>query len=306
MQGNRQGRSCSKGLGWTPGSFARLVGGAGVWRCIAAMGLVLTMLALSREAHAERLPKTGPQDPRIRSVVYNARDVVRVDGTYGYHTVVELAEDERIESLVIGDSLAWEATRNAEGNRIFLKPLEDDASTNLTVLTDRRTYSFALSASRSTSKDRMTWRLRFEYPEDATAERQLEIQRAALERTSTVNPEAPTNPGRWNFEYQYAGSERLLPNQVFDDGQFTYLRFDEGAELPAIFIVDAERNETLVNTRVAGAYVIVHRIAKQLTLRLGSVHTCIFNEAYSPGDARASVHAPAFLPAETAGRRSGR
>ena len=70
----------------------------------------------------ERSPKEGPQDPRIRTIVYNRRDVVRIDGTYGYHTVVELAEDEQIQGMVIGDSVAWEAEKNAAGNRISSSP----------------------------------------------------------------------------------------------------------------------------------------------------------------------------------------
>ncbi len=253
--------------------------------------VVLLTIGVAFAAHAERLPKEGPQDPRIRTIVYNPRDVVRIDGTYGYHTVVELAEDEQIQGMVIGDSVAWEAEKNAAGNRIFLKPKEDNAATNLTVLTNRRTYSFALQASRSTRKEAMTWRLRFEYPEEEAERAQALEERASLARAAFVNPDAPSNPGQWNFDYSYGGGKKFVPVQLFDDGQFTYFKFKGLEELPAIFVVDEEKNESLVNSRISGEYVVVHRIAKQFALRSGKTLTCIFNEHFDPKTAT-PVNAP--------------
>ena len=234
----------------------------------------------------------GPQDPRIRTVVYSPRDVVKIEATYGYHTVVELAESEVISSLVIGDSVAWIAQQSESGNRIFLKPKEANAATNLTVITNLRTYSFALQAKRSKASSQMTWRLRFEYPEDGT----LEQERLALRRASFVNPDTPGSPALWNFEYSYGGSESLRPAQLFDDGEFTYFRFEKGAELPAIFAVDEEKNESLVNSRISGEYLVVHRVGKQFSLRSGKVLTCIFNESFKAPKPR-PVNAPRKLPA---------
>jgi type IV secretion system protein VirB9 len=243
--------------------------------------------ALSGVARAERVPTEGPQDPRIRMVLYNPRDVVKIDATYGFHTVVEFAEDEIVQSVLLGDSMAWEAVQSEGGNRIFLKPKESNATTNLTVITDRRTYSFALEASRSKAKNRMTWRLRFEYPEEDT----LRDERAALQRAAFVNPDAPARPGRLNFEYSYGGKETFRPERMFDDGEFTYFKFGAQQELPTIFVVDEEKNEALVNSRVSGEYLVVYRVAKQFALRSGEALTCIFNEGF---DARPGkpVNAP--------------
>src|SRR5262245_9268502 len=110
--------------------------------------VVALVLALASSARAERVASEGPQDPRVRTVLYNARDVGKIEATYGFHTVVEFGAGEVIESLIIGDSMAWDAEKSDAGNRIFLKPKENNASTNLTVITDRHTYMFALDASR--------------------------------------------------------------------------------------------------------------------------------------------------------------
>jgi type IV secretion system protein VirB9 len=257
------------------------------------------LLGTAGPAWAEKVPMEGPQDPRIRTVVYNPRDVVRIDATYGYHTVVELAEDEVIQSLVIGDSVAWEAEKSAAGNRIFLKPKEDQAATNLTVITDRRTYSFALQASRGAARNKMTWRLRFEYPEDES----LREERVGLQKASLVNPDSPAGPGRWNFDYSYGGKDTFRPVQLFDDGEFTYFKWKPGQELPAIFAVGEDKSESLVNSRVAGEYVVVHRVAQQFALRSGDALTCIFNEAYAPRKG-APVNGPTPAKERTVLRRA--
>ena len=55
----------------------------------------------------------------------------------------------------------------------------------------------------------------------------------------------------------------------------TWFRFE--GETPAIYIVDADRNESLVNFRTEGPYVVVDRVSRQWTLRNGQNSTCIFN-----------------------------
>jgi type IV secretion system protein VirB9 len=240
-------------------------------------GIALALaLGLASGARAEREASQGPQDPRVRTVLYNPRDVVKIEATYGYHTVVEFGAGEVIESVLIGDSMAWDVQKSDGGNRIFLKPKENRASTNLTVITDRHTYTFGLEAARSTAKNRMTWLLRFDYPvEDAVREERVALQRAAF-----VNPDAPARSGKLNFEYSYGGKETFRPDRMFDDGEFTYFKFAGRQDLPAIFIVDEEKNEALVNSRVSGEYVVVHRVAKQFALRSGDALTCIFNDGF--------------------------
>ena len=68
--------------------------------------------------------------------------------------------------------------------------------------------------------------------------------------------------------------------KIFDNGTFTYFEFDQRTDSPAIFLVDANQNESLVNGVREGKYVVVHRVGQQFTLRNGDVVTCIFNDAF--------------------------
>lgn len=47
--------------------------------------------------------------------------------------------------------------------------------------------------------------------------------------------------------------------------------------MPAIYIVDAERNESLINFRREGEYVVVDKVNYQWTLRNGDDTLCLFN-----------------------------
>ena len=102
-------------------------------RTILALSLIF-LLPVS--AIAEKLPQPGPTDSRIRTVVYNPRDVIRITGHYGYQTLVQFANYEEIKNISIGDSLAWQVVRPKEQhNLLFVKPIENNAQTNLTVVT---------------------------------------------------------------------------------------------------------------------------------------------------------------------------
>ena len=87
------------------------------------------------------------QDARIVEKFYDAGKVVRIEGKTKVQATIQFAEDERIENVAIGDSEAWQVTPNKRANLLFVKPLAPAASTNMTVVTDRRTYLFDLVAS---------------------------------------------------------------------------------------------------------------------------------------------------------------
>ena len=82
----------------------------------------------------------------------------------------------------------------------------------------------------------------------------------------------------YNFNYQYTGEPAIAPIKIFDNGEFTYFQFaKKNAEIPAIFSVDSEGFESLINFRAAGSYIIVEKVAPQFTLRNGDQIVCVYN-----------------------------
>ncbi|PIW69780.1 MAG: hypothetical protein COW08_05320, partial [Ignavibacteriales bacterium CG12_big_fil_rev_8_21_14_0_65_30_8] len=84
----------------------------------------------------------------------------------------------------------------------------------------------------------------------------------------------------YNFNYTISGSTTISPDRIFDDGKFTYFEYgSKSAVIPAFFLVDFEGNESLVNYRIEGKYVVIERVGTRFALRHGQDIVCTFNES---------------------------
>jgi type IV secretion system protein VirB9 len=243
----------------------------------------LTALAFAgRLAHAEIAPAPGKQDSRIRSVPYQRDNVVTIWGTRGVSTIIVFGEDEKIETVALGDSLAWQAVPDQSKRYLFIKPLEKDASTNMTVVTRSRIYSFVLRTEGGAH--RVVFKVRFTYPDD---EADARLMAKAEAMASFPNKRLAEASSTRNFDYSYKGRANVKPQIVFDDGTKTYFRF--AGEVPGIFLVNADRTETLVNYRREGDMVVVDKAAGQWTMRNGDDTACVFNMRARPQGAPTST-----------------
>ena len=209
--------------------------------------LPIVLLLLS----AATSPQPGPVDPHIQSVLFDSDQVVELRGALGWQIMLEFGSDERIENVSIGDALAWQVTPNKKARNLFLKPLLKTASTNMTVVTDRRQYSFQLETGPRSAFT--PWVVRFDYPREIVA---------------AVEEALPPPPPPLNFAYSSKGYAALRPARVWDDGLMTYFEFSENVPIPAIFAGQG-RDETLVNSSVRGHVVVVQQTGGSFTIRSG-------------------------------------
>ena len=128
--------------------------------------LLLPMLAV-----AEISPDNHPYDSRVKIVDYNLLDVVKVTTYYGVSTYVQFDSSETIKEIAVGDEPAWNIV--PRGSRFYIKPKQKKADTNVTVVTDKRTYHFTFFVAKRSIKDATAWLdpnltygLIFKYPED--------------------------------------------------------------------------------------------------------------------------------------------
>jgi len=227
------------------------------------------------------LPQPGPSDPRIRTVTYNPNEVVLLQGHPGYQMMIEFNSNERIENVSIGDSTVWQVTPNRKATLLFLKPVDRNAATNMTVVTNLRRYAFQLTASEATGPDdpSIVFDVRFLYPDTA----QLVIDVPPPPEPAPM-PQAPS-VDNLNFAYDTSGSKKTAPLRVFDDGAATYFQFPDQMDTPAIFAMDSSGHESLVNFQVRGRYFVVDSIGQAFALRLGPEKTIIRNTGYKPPQA---------------------
>lgn len=206
-------------------------------------GLTLFAVGLSQTAHA---------DAHIQSFAWTPESVFSLTGALGWQLMIEFGPDERIENVSIGDATAWQVTPNKRARNLFLKPLSAKAATNMTVVTDKRRYAFALTVGPRRSIT--PWIVRFDYP------------RPIVEAISEPLP-PPAPP--LNFRYVARGDNALTPARIWDDGRQTYFEFASGQPIPAIFAGRPGKSESLVNSVMNGRVAIVQQVDGQFTLRIG-------------------------------------
>lgn len=234
-------------------------------------GLIFFMGVL--DAQALIIPKGSPTDKHIQEARYNPNEVYLVNTMQGYITTIQFGEDEKIISVNIGDSSSWLVS--VQEQTVNLKPTANQPDTNLNVLTTRGTYQFFLTAPSlqpdattgklpRTPSDHTAFLLKFTYPESGLS-------------GSGILTKKEKRVENWN--YTARGNPAIVPMRVFDNGWFTFFDFGERQDIPAIFMVDGQGKESIVNYHMQGRYVVVEMVARQFTLRHGNQVATVFNEA---------------------------
>ena len=103
-------------------------------------------------------------DNRIKTYVYNPNEVYLLVLHYGFQSQIEFAKNEEIQNIVMGDSYVWKI--NPLENRLFIRPLEKNSRTNLTIITNKRTYQFDIVSKEleeGYEKD-LVYLIKFYYP----------------------------------------------------------------------------------------------------------------------------------------------
>jgi type IV secretion system protein VirB9 len=228
------------------------------------------------------IPDKGVIDPRVRTAAYAADQVYELRGVVGYETDIQFEAGESFLGMGSGDMDAVGFV--GQENHLFLKPRASRVATNLTVLTNRRQYQFDYSVGPGRSvaeSEEAIYVLRFTYPAVVAEERRA----TDMNEVGTRLLQA-ADQGAINADYWYCGHPSLKPVSATDNGNHTRLRFSAQAELPAIFVRNADGTESLLNFNIVDGDVIIHRVARQFVLRRGRITGCVTNAAFTGGGER--------------------
>lgn len=223
-------------------------------------------------------PIPSPKDQRIRWTDYDAANVIQVDTTLGVATHIQLSDDEDYVTHAFGDAAAYDFQQI--GKHLLLKPIAEQADTNLLYITTKRNYSFLLKYAKLRN-GREVFRLALRYPENDQA------RTATSREADTIQRELGRNDLALNWEaYTMSGHTEIGPVAAWDDGAQTWLRFATGQDLPAVYYVDTDGHEVIANRHMEDEVTIVlHRVAARWHLRIGDKVAAVHNEA--PSAARA-------------------
>ena len=126
--------------------------------------MIILLLSISSNFSWADEPITT--DNRVKTYVYNENEIYPLVIYYGYQTSIEFAKGEEVSSISMGDSYVWQI--NPVGRHIFVKPLEENMHTNMTILTNKRAYQFDLFSKKIESEfnNDLVYVMRFYYPDD--------------------------------------------------------------------------------------------------------------------------------------------
>lgn len=262
-----------------------------------ALAILLT-LGAGGVSYAADIPQGSRYDNRIQYVNYNAGDVVVVRALPGLGLRIVFDGSEKILDVASGFTQGWQF--DDRDNILYVKPksvvvgtgqeqqvMAPEAGkwdTNLMVRTSHRLYDFDLellpgggNSGRVPRNQPVAYRVEFRYPEEELARAREAAARAEAQAKLDQRP-APRN---WSYSMQIGNnSEGIAPTMAYDDGRFTYLKFPNNRDFPAVFLVAADKSESLVNTHVDGDVLVIHRVAPAMVLRLGNAVVGIYNDQF--------------------------
>lgn len=232
-------------------------------------------------AAAVEIGHAGFNDTRIKTYVFDPAQVYRIVAHFGFVSTIQFAKGERVDSVQLGDHVSWQVDRLKRGDMLSVVPIENGgAYTNMLVTTNRRVYSFEMTARHAPHVEdpALTYLYRFDYPMTTD-----EFARSK-ERISSIDDivarEAEQGEAGLNKAYRASGLKHLKPVRMFDDGAKTYVAFAKGAPRPAVFAVGSDRSESIVNTStLPDGTLVIHSVKPRFTLRGAGGVVCIYNDA---------------------------
>lgn len=216
------------------------------------MGAALLLLA-SAPTIAEVSPVASTGDPHIQTVSYDPQEVVILHVAPGFATTVIFSPDERIETVTVGESSSWQVQVNKRADQLVVKPLGNPTNTNLTVISDQRSYTFLLS-TQAPDFGVAPYLLRFTYP-------------GAPPPFSESDAAKPMNNPT---VYRLSGARDLRPSAMSDDGHFTSIAWPKNLPMPAVYSEPKSGKLALVNGVVRDGFYVIEGVYPKLVFLRGA------------------------------------
>lgn len=199
---------------------------------------------------------------------YYSTSTYQIFTKINYTTTIKLNSDEEVTYIGSGDTENWDldqAKGGADGaTLIFIKPLFENLNTNLSIITNKRTYYIYLVSDKKAYNPLVQW----QYPYEANMsfknyKNNQMINKSVQLETSNIND--------LNFEYSYDKSSSLAPLQVYNDKRKTVIVMPKDIqEMPIIYSYGLDGNLNQVNYRVIGQNIIVDKVLSKIQLILGT------------------------------------
>lgn len=188
-----------------------------------------------------------------------------------FTTALKFNSDEEIVYVGGGDTENWmidETKGGSDGSAIiFVKPNDENLLTNLTVVTNKRTYFIMLHSSKNRRYNPL---VEWSYPYEASMKFKRKDGKAY-----EYNHEIKSNvkdAKDLNFGYIWSKKYSFSPEQVYNDGVKTIIILPKQLqESPVVYGYSEDGELTLINSRTIDNKIIIDKVVNKLQLVLGKI-----------------------------------
>ena len=241
-------------------------------------------------------------DSRIRTMVYNPNEIYTLNLKMGFQSIVEFSLDEVVELISVGDPYPWKLT--PIDRRLFIKPLQIGTKTNLTIITNKRTYYFDLQSDVTFSDQDfdVIHVVRFFYPQTPIDESKYSMDEyiaskdnkisktiqdsANLASQSIGNTDLPNTVEEKskeriaiNLNYSFVGEyNSSTPVEIFDDRKDTFFRFLANDPSIKIYSISTKGKRTLMSSKQVGDFLVVAGVHAKFHIKHGVYENYVYND----------------------------
>ncbi|GGD53793.1 hypothetical protein GRI62_04535 [Erythrobacter arachoides] len=212
--------------------------------------LALVLLALAPPASAQVVPDIELDNPRLQTMNWTEGQEVLLTVMPNTGLTVMLERGENIQRVTLSDEGAFQVRISEESDTLLILPLDADATAQMQVFTDRRTYPFTVRTGTGLTA---AYLVRFAYDRVPTP---------SLRTVAAAVPEGPT------WSYRTRGDTVVRPLAIRDDARRTYITYGPEQALPAVLAVGQTGEEELVNGYMRGDVYVIDRVYGTLVFRL--------------------------------------
>lgn len=270
---------------------------------------------------------SGQTSPGVMRYVWRPDFVMPIRTREFMTTTIELPAWEKIDRIILGDTMVFEATR-VKDHIVVVRPSHSGADTNMTMIgASGNLYNFYLRSEgwNSTRITDLAVYVTAGKPGLARLEERADSRAGMTGEEAGTDEEAPEDylreiafdPANIQFNMRVLAKTPadidIAPLRVFSDGVWTYFDYGDKADTqrrPVVFqLIDGV--ETMVNTRTAGprGNMIVAEAVGDFVLRNGRRVICVYRNdgprafEASAGHARTveELHEDATAPAAQRG-----
>ena len=214
--------------------------------------LALALLLSASAATAQVEPTPSSEDSRIGIVHHEPGQKIGLRATPGADLAVLLPRGERIETVTLGDTVAWHASVSEAQDGLTLFAAYPVSDTSLSVGTNASSYQFTLTAAFGAS---VPYLVRVENG-GSTVSGKFSPQ--------IWTPPVVVQPGL----YKLSGNKELRPSVIRDDGAKMYIEWSGPQAIPAVFSLNNLGREEMVNGYMRGGAFTIDRIYDRLIFRI--------------------------------------